>query len=279
MKKEDRKICYDKDLQMEAYILNDISQTFPNHFHEHYVMGVMEKGQREMICGNSIYKVVPGDFILLHSGENHQCKPSSEQLLRYKALNISEEVMKKVMKELTGKEFLPIFRKNVLQDEEIQFHFLRLHQMMMEQSREFEKEEIFFLLMDMLLKRYAKSVEYYRYIKENGESIEHICNFIEENYTKNLMLEDICQYAGVSKSTLLRTFTKEKGITPYRYLETVRVNQAKKMLEQGITPADAAFQTGFSDQSHFTKYFQRFTGIAPGAYRRIFIGKGENHEK
>lgn len=273
MKREDRRICFDEDLQIEAYVLNRINQTFPNHFHEHYVIGIIEEGKREMICGNFTYKVIPGDFILLHSGENHQCKPSGEQLLQYRALNISEKIMKNVMKELTGKSFLPKFQKNVFQDEEIQCVFLRLHQMIMEKSREFEKEEMFLLLMDMLLERYVKVVECCRRIDGNTESTEYICHFIEENYAQNLTLKNICQYAGVSKSTLLRTFTKEKGITPYRYLETVRVNQAKKMLEQGITTAEAALQTGFSDQSHFTKYFQRFTGITPGAYRKIFTKK------
>ena len=279
MKNEDRKICFDKELQLEAYTLNGVSQTFPNHFHEHYVLGVLEKGQREMICGDVTYTVCSGACILLHPEENHQCKPSGEQLLIYKALNISEKVIREVVKELTGKEFLPIFQKSVCYDEEIAFNFLSLHRMIMEQSKEFEKEEIFLLLMDLLLKRYAKPIEYNRCAVGNNESVDRICHFIEKNYVQNLMLEDICQYAGVSKSTLLRTFTKEKGITPYRYLETIRINQAKKMLEHGVTLLDAAVQTGFSDQSHFTKYFQGFTGITPGAYRRIFTVKEEKDEK
>ena len=71
-------------------------------------------------------------------------------------------------------------------------------------------------------------------------------------------------------------FTKEKGITPYRYLETIRINKAKKMLEQGVSPIETAILTGFSDQSHFTNYFNDFIGIAPGIYRNIFVQKDED---
>ena len=78
------------------------------------------------------------------------------------------------------------------------------------------------------------------------------------------------------RQTLLRAFTKSKGVTPYRYLENIRINEAKKLLVQGTVPADAAIQTGFSDQSHFTNYFSSFIGLAPGIYQDIFTC---NHKK
>lgn len=64
-------------------------------------------------------------------------------------------------------------------------------------------------------------------------------------------------------------------LTPYRYLENIRIGAAKKLLEQGAAPIDAALQTGFSDQSHFTNYFNSFIGLAPGIYRDIFSEKKE----
>jgi transcriptional regulator GlxA family with amidase domain len=80
------------------------------------------------------------------------------------------------------------------------------------------------------------------------------------------------------KHIVLRAFTKSKGITPYRYLETVRINEAKKLLGEGILPVEAAMQTGFSDQSHFTNYFNSFIGLAPGVYREIFFEKNKDGE-
>lgn len=62
-----------------------------------------------------------------------------------------------------------------------------------------------------------------------------------------------------------------RGITPYRYLETIRVNEAKKLLSNGVSVLDAAIRTGFFDQCHFTNYFTRFIGLAPGVYRIYMV--------
>ena len=90
------------------------------------------------------------------------------------------------------------------------------------------------------------------------------------HFKERIYLDQICRCAGLSKSTLLRAFTKSKGVTPYRYLETIRINEAKKLLAEGMTPVEAAIETGFSDQSHFSNYFIQFIGLTPGLYREIF---------
>lgn len=94
-----------------------------------------------------------------------------------------------------------------------------------------------------------------------------------------IYLDQICHLEGLSKSTLLRAFTKFKGVTPYSYLQNIRIGEAKKLLEQGLPPVEAALQTGFSDQSHFTNYFNRYIGLAPGVYREIFLMKENSEDK
>lgn len=78
-----------------------------------------------------------------------------------------------------------------------------------------------------------------------------------------------------SKSYMLRSFTKQIGVSPYRYLQNVRLNKAKAFLEQGIAPIDAASMAGFSDQSHFTNFFKEFIGLTPKQYQRIFTAAAE----
>ncbi len=76
------------------------------------------------------------------------------------------------------------------------------------------------------------------------------------------------------KSYLLRAFTRQVGVSPYRYLQTIRLGRARKFLEQGMVPVDAAVSAGFSDQSHFTNFFKEFTGLTPKQYQKIFTEKG-----
>lgn len=87
---------------------------------------------------------------------------------------------------------------------------------------------------------------------------------------KSITLNDLSDLTGISKYYLLRSFTKQKGISPYCYLETIRIGNAKKLLEQQIAPIDVALQTGFTDQSHFTNFFKKLIGLTPKQYMNIF---------
>ncbi|MGA3882230.1 helix-turn-helix domain-containing protein, partial [Bacillus pumilus] len=78
---------------------------------------------------------------------------------------------------------------------------------------------------------------------------------------------------------LLRAFTKYRGITPYRYLQTVRVTYAKELLAKGVKPVDAAVSTGFSDQSHLSHFFSEFIRLTPGQYQQIFTKQVTADEK
>lgn len=101
-------------------------------------------------------------------------------------------------------------------------------------------------------------------------SLTPVTRIAVSRLTGGRLIIDLSELIGWSKYHLLRSFTKQKGITPNSYLETIRINQAKKLLEQGVRPIDAAFQTGFSDQSHMTKFFKRQVGLTPKQYMKIF---------
>ena len=146
--------------------------------------------------------------------------------------------------------------------------------MVMKGNDDFGKEEILLLLISLLIQNYGQPFE--NCIPECSGEIEKACEYMEQHFTERIYLDQICRYAGLSKSTLLRAFTKSKGVTPYRYLATIRINEAKKLLAEEVPPVEVAIRTGFSDQSHFTNYFNQFIGLAPGIYREIFSEKDGN---
>jgi len=272
MKKGMRTVVWDDELQIEAYRLAGVAQPFPNHFHEYYVIGFVEAGQRLLHCQRQEYILGPGNILLFNPGDNHSCVPLAEQFLAYQGFNISQEVMQSWAAELTGSAILPVFSENVLYNKEISSYLCQLHQQVLAGNVGFGKEEALLFLLEALIKSCGQQLA--DSLPECRQEIEQACRFMEENFAERLSLAQICQAAGLSKSALLRAFTKAKGITPYRYLETVRVNQAKNLLRQGASPLQAAMDCGFADQSHFTNYFSSFIGLTPGAYREIFLARG-----
>ena len=276
MKKEIRTVVYDESLQIEAYRFEGIVQPFPNHFHEHYVIGFVENGERCLSCRNIDYTIGQGSVVLFNPGDNHACVQSDDGTLDYRGFNISKEIMLDLEEEVTGKRELPGFSENVICGDEVICYLRPLHEMVMNGNSDFGKEENLLFLLSSLIQNYSKPFE--SCTPECRQEIEKACMFMEQHFIERIYLDQICRQAGLSKSTLLRAFTKSKGITPYRYLETIRINEAKKLLSNGVSPLDAAIRTGFSDQSHFTNYFTSFIGLAPGVYREIFFEKDKGGE-
>ena len=247
-------------------------QPFPNHFHdEYYVSGFVGGGQRMLCCKNKEYIIGKECIVLFNPGDNHACTQSDGERFDYRGLNIPKEVMLDLAEEVTGKRELPGFSENVIIDDEAVSCLRPLHEMIMKGMGDFGKEEKLLLLVSMLIQNYGQPFE--RCIPECRQEIEKACAYMKQHFAERIYLDQICRHTGLSKSTLLRAFTKSKGITPYRYLETSRINEAKKLLGQGVAPVEAAVQTGFADQSHFTNYFNSFIGLTPGCYNEIFSPK------
>ena len=280
MEKTIKTAVYDNELHLEAYRFDGIMQPFPNHFHEYYVIGLVERGERCLSCRDQEYEIRADDLLLFNPGDNHACSQTDGGTFSYRSINISKKIMSELSMEITGRKNLPGFSPTVIRDREAVCCFRTLHSLVMESSREFKKEENLLLLLSLLIRRYGQPFE--ECVPECRKEIESACTFMEAHYSEHISLEQICRHSGLSRSTLLRAFTRSKRITPYCYLENIRIGAAKKLLEQGTAPVDAALMTGFSDQSHFTNYFSRFIGIAPGVYRYIFAKKektgGRTHE-
>jgi AraC-like DNA-binding protein len=65
-------------------------------------------------------------------------------------------------------------------------------------------------------------------------------------------------------------------VSPHDYLVQVRIRKAIELLSEGYDIAGTALDTGFVDQSHFTRFFNRVTGTMPGDYlRTLAVGHGK----
>lgn len=273
MKQEQRTVCFDKTLGIEAYRFIGVMQKFPNHFHEYYVIGFIEDGNRYLSCRNKEYTIGSGDLILFNPMENHTCEQIDDRALDYRCLNVTEEIMRKTVADITGRSFLPEFTTTVAYKSEQVLPLKELHQMLMEEQESFQKEESFYFLIEQLLENYTEKQPLAPIAI--SKQIQIACDYMDENFSGPVSLDDLSHSSGLNKYTLLRSFTRQRGITPYQYLETIRVGYAKKLLELGVPPIEAAGQAGFTDQSHFTKYFKILIGLTPKQYQNIFAGSVE----
>ncbi|MEX0960525.1 MAG: AraC family transcriptional regulator [Burkholderiales bacterium] len=91
--------------------------------------------------------------------------------------------------------------------------------------------------------------------------------FMRENFSREIGLQDVADAVHVSGSHLTRLFRRALGVTPYRYLLQMRVENARSLLAAGAgrrSLAEIASAVGFCDQSHLTRHCKRLLGATPG---------------
>ena len=104
-------------------------------------------------------------------------------------------------------------------------------------------------------------------LREPNFKLERAADYIRDNCTQMLKLEDICAAAQLSPSYLIRAFKHHYGMTPHAFLVNRRIQFARDRLRSGKLIADVALEAGFADQAHFQRAFKQHLAATPGQYR------------
>ena len=97
---------------------------------------------------------------------------------------------------------------------------------------------------------------------------QRVLDFVAENYTERLTVEEIAAQAAISPFHFSRLFKRAVGSSPHQFLMAYRVERAKERLEKGDEAlVEIALSCGFSDQAHFSRTFKSATGETPSAWR------------
>ena len=97
--------------------------------------------------------------------------------------------------------------------------------------------------------------------------------WMEQNSSQTMDYNHMADRFRVSRRSLERRFKQATGLTPLSYLQKLRVEQAKRMLEEGSrTFNEITYAVGYEDIAFFRRLFIRLTGLRPKAYQQKFAG-------
>ena len=269
MCRETRTIQRDPELKIEICTFREVVHRFPLHFHDHYVIGCIVSGRRKLFCSGKTFEVEPGDLLLFNLRHPHSCEELDGWPLDYRSIHVSGETMRATVGAITGTPELPVFRGPLHPHSELVPLLEELHEMILRNDHPFRREEAYLLLVETLLRDCSPTVPLPPAAVPESQ-LAAVSRFLETGYARNITLDELAHRTGIGKYRLLRAFTRSRGISPCRYLESIRISCAVKLLAQGCPSAEAAVLAGFADQSHFTRVFKRTIGVTPGQYRHIF---------
>ncbi|MBB3329343.1 transcriptional regulator GlxA family with amidase domain [Halomonas campaniensis] len=97
--------------------------------------------------------------------------------------------------------------------------------------------------------------------------------WVAQHYDTHSPVAGMVEQSGLTDRSFKRRFRQATGMTPMEYVHTLRLEEAKQMLESGEAPIDeVAEQVGYADPSFFRALFRRRVGLTPSHYRRRFRG-------
>lgn len=103
------------------------------------------------------------------------------------------------------------------------------------------------------------------------DSVLQAQRYIEKEFSQQINLDQLAQNQGMGRRTFERRFKAATGDTPNLYIQRVRVEKAKRILEsEQKNLEEISFAVGYEDSGFFRKIFIRHTGLNPRAYRERF---------
>jgi AraC-like DNA-binding protein len=266
------KVTYYRDEKLkgiEACRVENSTHSFPSHSHDNiYALGYMEDGGS--FCqgrsrDDSYMKA--GECALINPSQVHTGGPEGNKTITYRMFYIDIDLLKKLSSDSSiGKDGFPEFNRIVTKSPLLSHHFANLFNIMSNECGVLEKESAMVEALGFLVGQYGfENVKHLKIGKEN-KAIKRAKSYLSENLDLKVPLTDVADVAGFSQYHFLRVFKKNTGISPHVFRTQKRIEHAKRLIKKGLPFSQVALETGFTDQSHFTKKFRQFTAASPGQY-------------
>ncbi len=264
--------CKDFEIQhkMDTYL-----QNVELHHHDFYEIFFLVSGDVTYSIEGRLYRVVPGDILLISPRELHQLfiKSDIEPYERY-VLWIDPAMLARLSTETTNLEkCLNPARENYSNQLRIPIEYMNEIRNLMESIyRESDCEgyggdvmqESLIARLLVMINRISDSKE------EKSEEgpytntlVEGVIDYVNEHYGEPLSLDDMAERLFVSKYHLSHEFRKQMGTGVYHYIQKKRVQIARQLLAHGEKPNNVFRSCGFSDYAGFYRAFKAEYGAGP----------------
>jgi len=254
---------------VEAMHAHFTSHVYHRHSHESYSFGVTETGAQAFTCRHGRHVSARGMVMAFNPDDPHDGHAAVDDGFTYRMVHIGPEFLAS----LIGTP-LPLFRSPVIEDPVMAASVRRLHRALTGRASELERYERLTGTARLLV-RHASGREPARRGADRRVADRRVAARIRELIQDSardpgggeLTADDLAVAAGCSRYAAYRAFRQVYGLAPSDYQRELRVRTARRLLTAGVEPALAAAEAGFADQAHLTRWFRRYYGVTPGAYR------------
>jgi AraC-like DNA-binding protein len=240
------------------------AHVFPKHTHDTYGVGFLSAGGQISASGRGQVEAQAGQLITVNPGEVHDGAPVGRTPRSWHMLYLTPDLAAGSVSDLVSTtadlEFeFPVFADPAIRQLLVEVH-ARLDGNDPGHDAEAFREALILLLGKTLTRRAIAPLPL-------PASIRRVRERLDDDPAQAVDLEDLARDAGMSRFQLIRAFERHTGLTPHAYQMQRRALLSRRLLAEGLAPAEVAAACGYVDQSHMHREFRRRFGLTPGAYR------------
>jgi AraC-like DNA-binding protein len=249
-------------LPVEAMHAHFRSHVYHRHSHESYSFGVTETGAQAFTCRHGRHVSGAGMVMTFNPDDPHDGHAASADGFTYRMVHVWPEFFAPLP--------MPLFRVPVLDDPAAATALRRLFAALTSPAAALDRYERLTSAARLLTRHATPRAEV-----PAPAGAAHIAStvrsLIHDRAVADLTAGDLAAAAGCSRYAAYRAFVAAFGLAPSDYQRQLRIRLARRLLAGGCAPAVAAAEAGFADQAHLTRWFRRYYGVTPGAYRAATV--------
>lgn len=234
--------------------------SFAKHTHDEFGIGVIEHGAQRSLSGRGMVEAGAGNLITVNPGEVHDGMPIGDEGRAWSILYFQPELVAEAAADVFEEDRQAEITHPVMADPLLARRFRELFRILTSRPEPGLAGEsgLLEIVAQVICERRATIVA--------APDIRHARTMIDDDPAAGHTLASLAREAGLSRFQLLRAFEKITGLTAHAYIVQRRVDLARRLIAHGVSLAEAAASSGFSDQSHMTRIFVSKYGISPGRF-------------
>ena len=262
---------------VEAMHAHFEQHVYHRHAHDTYSFGVTETGAQAFTCRGGARVSAAGMVMAFNPGDPHDGHAARPAGFTYRMVHIGPDLVAGVLADRAGPgrphPGLPLFASPVLADRPLAQAVRRLHRTLTTRALPLARDEALATAVLMLAAQATSRSPEPEHVstRDAARVARTVRQVLEDNFSGHLALADVAAPTGRSRYIASRAFHATYGLAPSDYQRLLRVRQARRLIADGRPIAEAAAEAGFTDQPHLNRWFTRYLGITPAAYRRALV--------
>lgn len=235
---------------------------FSRHYHLDFHIGLITHGEQKFNHNGKTNHVGHGQIVIMQPDELHDGKSTLEAGYQTRVFAIDPAWFQQLT-DLQHPTHSLAFKQSIVSNTALFNHLKQTHcRLSTSHISQLEKDCLPFDGLYQLLEQFSttKSISNYSL---GVQSIHTLKEYLLEHLDQPVRLEQLSNLCHLSPTQFQRHFKNQMHITPYAWLYRLRLEQAMKLLQSGLSSTDVAYRVGFYDQAHFAKAFKQTYGVPP----------------